>query len=147
MARYSASATKTSGAAAAWVFQLRQPSTTRNLHVVEIGILTTTAAAAVFTLERSNSIGATFTTTALGQAEDPLVGAGSGTLDSAITTAPTRAATPIPFRTMSTPASAGGGAVWTFPGDGITVPSGGGLLVWQTSAAAVGYAMYAVWDE
>ena len=146
MARYSVSASKTSGAAAAWVFQLRQPSTTRSLRVFEVGLFTTTAVAATVTLERSNSIGATFTTTTVGTAEDTLSGAASGTVDTAITTAPTRAATPVPFRLISTPAAAGSGAIWTFP-TGLVVPSGGGLVIWQTTTAAVGYVCYFAWDE
>lgn len=147
MARFSASATKTSGAAAAWLFQIRQTSAARSLSVVEVGVFTTTAVAATFTLERAATVGATFTTTLAGQAEDPLVGAAGGTIDTAITTAPTRAGTPIPFRQMGTTAAAGGGAIWTFPGDGLTVAASSGLLIYQTSAAAVGYAMYAIWDE
>lgn len=146
MARYSGSAAKTSGAAAAWVFQLRQPSTTRDMRVFEVGVTTTTAVAATFTLERSNSVGATFTTTVLGDKEDTQSSAGTGTIDTAITTAPTRIATPLPFRTMGTTAAAGGGAIWSFP-NGIIVPAGGGLLIWQTSAAAVGYVCYFAWDE
>lgn len=146
MARYSGSATKTSGAAAAWVFQLRQASTTRDMRVFEVGVWTTTAVAATFTLERSLTVGATFTTTVLGDAEDTQSSAGTGTIDTAITTAPTRKATPLPFRTMSTPATAGSGAIWSFP-TGLIVPSSGGLLIWQTSAAAVGYACYFAWDE
>lgn len=146
MARYSGSATKTSSAAAGWVFQLRQPATARDLRIFEIGCTTSTAVAATFTLERSLSVGATFTTTSLGAPEDPQVAAGTGTIDTAITTAPTRLATPAPFRQISTPASAGGGAIWTFDG-GLVVPAGGGLLIWQTSAAAVGYVFYAAWDE
>lgn len=146
MARYSGSATKTSGAAAAWVYQLRQPSTSRDMRVFEVGIFTTTAAAGTITLERSNSVGATFTTTVLGDKEDPQSSAGTATIDTAITTAPTRIATPLPFRTFSFPATAGSGVIWTFP-NGLVVPAAGGLLIWQTSAAAVGYAAYFAWDE
>lgn len=116
------------------------------MRVFEVGVTTTTAVAATFTLERSNSVGATFTTTVLGAPEDVQSSAGTGTIDTAITTAPTRLATPAPFRTMSTTAAAGGGAIWTFP-MGLIVPSGGGLLIWQTSTAAVGYACYFAWDE
>lgn len=145
MARYSGSATKTSGAAAAWVFQLRQPSTSRDMRVFEVGIFTTTAVAGTVTLERSNSVGATFTSTS-GAAEDPQTSAGTVVIDTAITTAPTRLATPAPFRTVSFPATAGSGAIWTFP-TGLVVSAGSGLLIWQTSAAAVGYAVYFAWDE
>lgn len=146
MARYSGSVAKTSGAAAAWVVQLRQPSTSRDMRVFEVGVTTTTAVAATFTLERSNSVGATFTTTLLGTADDPQSSAGTATIDTAITTAPTRLATPVPFRTMGTTAAAGGGAIWTFP-SGLVVPAAGGLLIWQTSTAAVGYVVYFAWDE
>lgn len=146
MARYAASATKTTGAAAAWAFQLRQTSTARSIRVREVGLFSTTAAAGTFTLERSNSTGATFTTTVAGTPEDPLSGAGGGTLDTAITTAPTRLATPLPFRQVSFPATAGSGIVWVF-GDGLVIPASGGLLIWQTSALAVGLSTYFVFDE
>jgi hypothetical protein len=147
MPRYAASATKTTGAAAAWVFQLRQTSAARSIRVLEVGLFSTTAAAGTYTLERSNSIGATFTTTVAGTPEDPLSSAAGGTLDTAITTAPTRLATPLPFRQVSFPATAGSGMVWTFGPDGLVIPASGGMLIWQTSSAAVGLACYWVFDE
>lgn len=146
MARYSSSVTKTSSASAAWQIQIRQTSTTRSLVLRELGLFTTTAVAGTYTLERSNSVGATFTTTLAGKAEDPLSGAGGGTIDTAITTAPTREATPIPFRQVAFPATAGSGVIWTFA-DGLVVPQAGGLLIWQTTTAAVGLALYAAWSE
>lgn len=146
MARYSASVTKTTSASAAWQLQIRQSSAARSLRLLELGIWTTTAVAGTYTLERSNSVGATFTSTA-GKAEDPLSSAGGGVIDTAITTAPTREATPIPFRQVVFPATIGSGVIWTFGTDGLIVPASGGLLIWQTTTAAVGLAVYAAWAE
>lgn len=146
MARYSISVTKTTGAAAAWQLQIRQTSTARALRLKELAIFTTTAAAGTYTVERSATVGATFTSTA-GTAEDPLASAGGGVIDTAATTAPTRAATPLPFRTVVAPATVGSGALWVFNGDGLIVPAAGGILIWQTTASAVGLSVYAAWDE
>jgi hypothetical protein len=146
MARYSATVTKTTSASAAWQLQIRQASAVRNMRVKEVGLFTTTAVASTLTLERSNSVGATFTSTT-GQAQDPLAGAASGVIDTAITTAPTRLGTPVPFRTLVAPAAIGSGAIWVFDGEGLIVPAAGGLLIWQTTTAAVGLALYCAWDE
>lgn len=146
MARYSTSVTKTSSASAAWQLQIRQASTARSLFLLELGLFTTTAVAGTYTLERSLTVGATFTSTAA-NAEDAQASAGAGVIDTAITTAPTRQATPLPFRQVSFPATTGSGIVWTFGPDGLVVPAAGGLLIWQTTTSAVGLALYAVWAE
>lgn len=148
MARYSASVTKTSGAAAAWQFSIAQVSTARNLVLRELGLFSTTAAAGTYTLERQNAAGTGTRTGTVGQAEDPLVGATTAQIDTAwATTNPTRAATPIPFRTVAFPATSGSGIVWTFGPTGLICAQANALIVWQTTAAAVGLALYAVWDE
>lgn len=146
MARYSTSATKTSGAAAGWVFQLRQPATARDMRLFEVGLFSTSAAAGTYGLVRAASTGTTFTTTVLGIAEDPQSAAGTGTIDTAITTAPTPVSTTAFLRTAAFPATSGSGVIWSFP-TGIVMPSAGGMLIYQTTAAAVGLSVYFAWDE
>lgn len=148
MARYSASVTKTTGAAAAWVASVAQTSTARNLVLREIGLFSTTAVAGTYTLERQNAAGTGARTNVAGQAEDPLVGAGGGVIDTAwATTNPTRLATPIPFRQVAFPATSGSGVIWTFGPTGLACAQANALIIWQTTTAAVGLAMYAIWDE
>lgn len=145
MARYSISTTKTTGAAAAWQLQFRTGSA-RDARVFELGLFTTTAVAGTYTLERAATVGATFTSTPTGAAFDPVTTAGVAVVDTAATTPPTRAATPAPFRQAVFPATIGSGVIWTFP-DGLLVPISSGLLIWQTTAAAVGLSFYVDYDE
>lgn len=146
MSIYSASATKTSGAAAGWVFQLRQPATNRDIRLYEIGLYSTTAAAGTYGLTRSSTVGATFTTTFLGTAHDPQSAAGTGTIDTVITTAPVPVSTTNFWRTAVFPATAGSGVIWTFP-NGVAANAGSGFIIYQTSAVAVGLNVYCCWDE
>lgn len=145
MPDYSISTTKTTGAAAAWQLQFRTGSA-RDARIWEIGLFTTTAVAGTYTLDRSNTIGATFTSTAVGTMVDPNSGVGAAVVDTAASTAPTRAGTPAPFRQVVFPATVGSGVIWTFP-RGLVVPTSGGLLIWQTTAAAVGLAFYIDYNE
>lgn len=145
MPDYSISTTKTTSASAAWQLQFRA-SSTRDVRVFEIGLFTTTAVAGTYTLERSNSVGATFTSTATGAPTDPNSSAGAAVVDTAATSAPTRLATPAPFRQVVFPATIGSGVIWSFP-RGIVVPTSGALLLWQTTAAAVGLSFYVDYNE
>lgn len=145
MARYSISATKTSTAAAGWVFQIRQAATTRDLRLIELGLFTTTAAAGTYGLVRSSTVGATFTSLT-GIGEDTQSNAAAGVIDTAATTAPVPVSTTAFFRTAVFPATIGSGAIWTFP-IGLMLAAGGAFTIYQTTAAAVGLSMYAVWDE
>lgn len=145
MARYSIATTKTSGAAAAWLLQLRT-SSTRDLRLREVGVYTTTAVAGTVGLIRSATVGATFTSTAAGAAWDNVSGAGSALVDTAATTAPTISGTPAYFRQAVFPATIGSGVIWTFP-EGLVVPVSAGILIWQLTAAAVGYNAYFDFDE
>lgn len=144
MATYSAAVSKASGAAAAWLLQLRTP-TTKDARVWEVHVFAETAIAGTVGLIRALSIGATFTSTTP-QAEDSSSAAALCTVDTAITTAPTIAATPVYFRRTALPASIGSGIIWQFP-RGLVVPVNSGLLVWQLSAAAVTYGVTFVYDE
>jgi hypothetical protein len=146
VARYSASFTKTTGAAAAWQIQVRQASTTKPLRLLEFGLWTTTAVAGTYGLSRGTAAGATFTSVA-GLADDPSFGAAAGLIDTAATTAPTGFSTTAFHRTVVFPASIGSGVVWTFGPNGLTVAATLGMVLYQSTAAAVGLQGYAVWDE
>lgn len=143
MSRYSLATTKTTGAAAGLLAQLRTGSA-RDLRVWEIGVFATTAVSGAVGLIRPTAVGATFTSTSTGQPEDPSTSAGVAVIDTAATTAPTIGSTYM--RQITLPATIGAGVVWTFPA-GIVVPTSASLALWQTSAAAVGYACYFVFDE
>lgn len=145
MPDYSISTTKTTGAAAAWQLQFRTGSA-RDARIWEVGLFTTTAVAGTYTLERSNSVGSTFTSTPVGAAVDPNSSAGVAVVDTAATGAPTRLGTPAPFRQIVFPATVGSGVIWTFP-RGLVVPTSGGILLWQTTTAAVGLSFYIDYNE
>lgn len=144
MATYSGAVSKASAAAAGWLLQLRTP-TSKDARVWEVHVFAETAISGTVGLIRSLSIGATFTSTTP-QAEDSSSAAALCAIDTAITTAPTIAATPVYFRRAVLPATIGAGIVWQFP-RGLVVPTNSGLLVWQLSAAAVTYSVTFVYDE
>jgi hypothetical protein len=143
MSRYSLAATKTSGAAAGMIVQLRTGSA-RDLRIFEIGVTATTAVSGAIGLIRPSAVGATFTSTAAGQPEDPSYGAGVAVIDTAATTAPTIGSTYM--RQITLPATIGAGVIWTFS-NGLVVPTSASIAIWQTSALAVGYAVYFCFEE
>lgn len=143
MSRYNLAATKTTGAAAGMIVQLRTGAS-RDLRIWEIGVFATTAVSGSVGLIRPSAVGATFTSTGTGQPEDNVSGAGVAVIDTAATTAPTIGTTYM--RQATLPATIGAGIVWTFP-NGLVVPVSSSMAIWQTSAAAVGYAVYFVYDE
>lgn len=146
MARYSSSFTKTTGAAAAWQIQVRAAGSTKPLRILEFGLWTTTAVAGTYGLTRSTSTGATFTSI-VGLADDPTFASAQGVIDTAAGTAPTGISTTLFHRTVVFPASIGSGVVWTFGPNGLVVAASGSMVLYQTTAAAVGLTGYAVWDE
>jgi hypothetical protein len=143
VSRYSLSATKTTGAAAGLIAQLRTGSA-RDLRIWEVGVFATTAVSGSIGLIRPSAVGATFTSTAAGQPEDPVSGAGVAVIDTVAGTPPTIGATYL--RQATLPATIGAGVIWTFP-NGLVVPISASMALWQTSALAVGYALYFVYDE
>lgn len=142
MARYSISWTKTTGAAAGIVGQLRTGST-RDMRIYEVGVFTTTAVAGTVQLARSTAVGTSPTSTGTGAAHDAISGAGVAVVDTAATGITVAT---VPFRTAVFPATIGSGAIWTFPG-GLVLPISSGLSLWQTTTAAVGYAAYFEYEE
>lgn len=143
MSRYNLATTKTTGAAAGMIVQLRTGSS-RDLRIWEVGVFATTAVSGSIGLIRPSAVGATFTSTSTGQPEDNVSGAGVAVIDTAATTPPTIGSTYM--RQATLPATIGAGIVWTFPA-GLVVPVSASVALWQTSALAVGYAVYFVYDE
>lgn len=143
MARYEIGVTKTTGASAGLLCQLRAGAG-RDLRVFEIGVFATTAVAGEVGLIRPTAVGATFTSSAVGAALDNASAAGVAVVDTAATTAPTIGTNYM--RRVQLPATIGAGVIWTFP-LGINVPVSSSLALWQLSAAAVGYDVYFDYDE
>lgn len=143
MARYDIGVTKTTGAAAGLLCQLRAGSG-RQLQIWEIGVFSTTAVAGEVGLIRPTVVGATFTSSAVGAAEDPSSAAGVAVVDTAATTAPTIGTNYM--RRIQFPATIGSGVIWTFP-NGLWVPVSLSMALWQISAAAVTYDAYFCYDE
>lgn len=143
MSRYSLAATKTTGAAAGLLVQLRTGAA-RDLRVFEVGVFATTAVSGAVGLIRPTAVGAGLTSSGTGAPEDPTSSAGVAVIDTAAGTAPTIGSTYL--RQITLPATIGAGVIWTFP-TGIVIPTSASLALWQTSAAAVGYAVYFAYDE
>jgi hypothetical protein len=143
MARYGIGVQKTTGAAAGLLCQLRAGAA-RDVRIWEIGVFSTTAIAGEVGLIRPSVVGATFTSSAVGAAEDSIAGAGVAVVDTAATTAPTIGTNYM--RRIQLPATIGAGVIWTFP-LGINIPTSGSMALWQISAAAVTYDVYFTYDE
>ena len=143
MARYNIGVQKTTTAAAGLLCQLRT-GPARDVRVFEIGIFATTAVSGEVGLIRPSAVGATFTSSATGAAEDGAAGAGVAVVDLAATTAPTIGTNYM--RRIQLPGSIGAGVIWTFP-VGINIPVSSSLALWQLSAAAVTYDVYVCFDE
>lgn len=143
MARYEIGYTKTTGAAAGLLAQIRTGAA-RDIRVWEIALFASSAASGTVGLIRPSAVGATFTSTGTGQAEDNIAGAGVAVVDTAATTAPTIGTTYM--RRITLPATIGAGFIWTFP-QGIVVPTSTSLALWQISAVAVAYDGWLCFDE
>lgn len=143
MARYDLAATKTSGAAAGMICQLRTAAA-RDARIFEIGVFATTAVSGSVGLIRPSAVGATFTSVGPGGANDPVSNVGVALIDTAATTPPTVGT--VYMRQVTLPATIGAGVIWTFP-EGLLVPVSASMALWQTSALAVGYAVYFAYDE
>lgn len=143
MARYGIGISKTTGAAAGLLAQIRAGAA-RDLRIWEVGVFASSAVSGTVGLIRPSAVGATFTSSGVGAAEDNAAGAGVAVVDIAATTAPTIAANYL--RRIVLPGSIGAGVIWTFPA-GINVPVSSSLALWQISAAAVTYETYWVYEE
>lgn len=131
----------------AFFAQLRTPSTARaRLRAVSM-FQTSSSVAVTVGLIRSASVGATFTTTVVGQAVDPSDVASVVNLDTAITTAPTISGSPVYLDRWTLPATIGTGIVIFFP-DSIIIPVSSSILLWNYGAST-GAAMHVsfMWEE
>ena len=88
MARYTIDFTKTTGAAAGIIAQLRAGSA-RDVRIYEVGIFCSTAVSGDVQLIRPSAVGSGFTSTGTGAAWDPTSGAGVAVVDTAASTLPT----------------------------------------------------------
>lgn len=149
MAVFSVSITTPAAAAGAAYLNIRAASTAR-ARIREIGAFCNAATSSSIGLIRTLTQG-TPTTSVLGQVQDVADAASVTNIDSAWSSAPTIAATPIYLRKIVLPASIGAGIIWTFPPDTAllgTNTATGGLLLWNFGGSA-GSALsaYVVWEE
>lgn len=143
MAQYDIGVTKTTGAAAGLLCQIRTGAA-RDLRIFELGIFAVTAVAGEVGLIRPSAVGATFTSSATGNADDPVAGVGVAVVDTAATTAPTIGTNYK--RRVQFPATIGAGIIWTWA-HGLVVPVSSSMALWQISVAAVTYDVYWAYDE
>jgi hypothetical protein len=142
MARYGNHITKTTSTAAAPIATL-SASSTRDVRVFEVGVSLSTAVSGEVGLMRPANTPATPSGGQVGSALDTAYAAGAATTANAWVTAPTVATA---MRRIVLPATVGAGVIWTFP-NGIVIPTSGYLVVWQYTAAAVGYTVYFDYEE
>jgi hypothetical protein len=123
-------------------------ASTRTSRLLEIGISedTSVAAGSAIGLGRPANTPVA-TTSVLGQARDPLMGASVTNVDTAWSTAPTA---PTAFlRRIRLPAAIGAGVIWTWsPEDPLGLAVSSWLVLWNYGAAAgAALPLYFVWDE
>jgi hypothetical protein len=118
---------------------------TDSIWVKEIGLFLNAATASSIGLGRpANSGSVAGGTLVLGQATNGGVAAVGGVVTTGWTTAPT--APTIFLRRIGLPAAIGNGIIWTFQGDGLLVPGGGSLVIWNIAASSIA-SLYFVWEE
>src|SRR5262245_49183233 len=119
------------------MWQLRAP--TRRTRLYELGIFCETAptTAPQFVLARATA-GGTSTTSTLGQALDPNDAAGTSTLDSAWSSAPTFTTSGPFLRRMALPVTAGSGIIWTWPDQPLVITTTATTFLVIANAAASG---------
>jgi hypothetical protein len=150
VARYTVAFSKTTGAAAGPICDIRT-ALLKDCRVWEIGCFTETAVAGTIGLVRSTNAGTTPSGAVVPQAEDySNTRACTVNCYTTYATEPTQAS--VYMRRAALAASIGSGVVWTFP-DGIVIPTGtdsataNGLMLRQLSAVAVTYSVYIVLEE
>lgn len=143
MARYEIGVSKTTGAAAGLLCQIRTGSG-RDIRIFELGVFASTAVSGEVALVRPTAVGATFTSSAVGAPLDSASSVGAAVIDTVAGTAPTIGTNYM--RRIVLPGSIGAGVIWTFP-TGINVPVSSAMAIWQLSALAVTYSAYFDYDE
>lgn len=132
------------------MWQLRAP--TRRTRLFEMGLFVDVAptTAPQFVLARATA-GGTSSTSTVGQQTTPEAAAGSATVDSVWSAAPTFTTTGPFIRRMTLPVTAGSGIIWTWP-DGLFVTPTATTNLIIANAAATGatlgsFTIYCSWDE
>jgi hypothetical protein len=150
VSRFTAAFSKTTGAAAGIICDIRTASA-KDLRVWEIWISAETAVAGTVGIVRATNAGTTPGADQVAVVEDySNTRAVASHVYTTYATEPTQAS--VYMRRAALAASIGSGVAWTFP-EGIVVPSstdtatGNGLLVRQLSTAAVTYAVHVVFEE
>lgn len=150
MARYAVGFTKTTGAAAGPIADIRT-ATAKDVRVWEIWISAETAVAGTVGLVRSTNAGTTPGGDQVAVAEDYSNTRAVAThVYTTYATEPTQAA--VYLRRCALAASIGSGLIWTFP-EGIVVPTStdsataNGLMIRQLSTVAVTYSVHIVFEE
>lgn len=150
MSRYAAAFTKTTGAAAGIICDIRT-ATAKDVRVWEIWVTAETAVAGTVGLVRATNAGTTPGGDTVAISEDY---SNTRTVATHVYTTygtePTQGA--VYLRRCALAASVGSGLIWSFP-EGIVVPTstdtatGNGLLLRQLSTAAVTYSVHVVFEE
>lgn len=137
-------ATPAAGAGAAYA-TIHTPAG-RTCRIREIGSFNNAATASSIGLIRPTNTPVA-TTSVLGQAQDPILGASLVNVDTAWSTAPTVGTTF--FRRVQLPATISAGIIWTFPIDApLILAASSWLVVWNFGAGAGSVQqLYMVWDE
>lgn len=150
MARFAAGFSKTTGAAAGIIADIRSAAN-KDLRVWEIWITSETAVAGTVGLVRSTGAGTTPGGDQVALPEDwSQTRVVQAHVYTTYATEPTQNA--VYFRRAALAASVGSGIVWTFP-EGIVVPTStdsataNGLMIRQLSTAAVTYSVHVVFEE
>lgn len=150
MSRFAAAFSKTSGAAAGIICDIRTASA-KDVRVWEIWVTSETAVAGTVGLVRATNAGTTPGGDTVAVAEDYSNTRTVAThVYTTYATEPTQAG--VYLRRAALAASVGSGVVWTFP-EGIVIPTstdtatGNGLMLRQLSTAAVTYSVHVCFEE
>jgi hypothetical protein len=104
--------------------------------IMEFGVFLGAGNASTFGLGRPTAIGITPTTPVDFQPNDPADIVNAGQLQSALAWGTGPTAPGSFFRRISMPATTGTGVIWTFP-EGLTIPAGGSIVLWNIQGNAV----------
>lgn len=143
---YEAALQKTTTAAAGIIAVISASSSARpDLRELWITLASAPASGPSIGFGRPASAGATPSGAVLGQATDHADPASTCSLVPSFTTAPT--APTIPMRRISLPNAIGAGIGWTWDRQDLNMPTSGQLIIWQYTALAVTYDIWAKWEE
>jgi hypothetical protein len=138
-------AIRTAGAAAGAAFAALRSGAGKRLYVREIGFYLANTNALSLGIVRAATVG-TASASLPALACDPADAAGTGTLDSAWSTAPTIGTAFLDRVTL--PGAAGAGLILPYSRGELVVPASGSLLLWNVgSGAGPALDVHFVWEE